>query len=98
MNESEIGQVNKTSRFKANGHSLTYIPCGTNFQRVRYFIFYQTLLNSSSTGGGQGLLQNLINLGIEPNSNSFCPSNFFYTIECHMADCGSLTLSNKNDQ
>ena len=28
VNEIEIGQVNKTSGFKANGHLLSYTPCG----------------------------------------------------------------------
>ena len=96
VNESEIGQVNKTSGFKANGHPLTYTPCGTYFQRARYFIFYQTLLNSSSTENDEGLFLGLIQNGIDTKSKTLCPKSFFYTIEYHMADCGGIALSNQN--
>ena len=98
VNESEIGQINKTSGFKVNGHSLTYKPCGNNPHRS--FIFYQTLLNSSSVKQYQDKFLNFINLGIESKSKNICPQNFFYTVEYHMADCGCLTLSiqNKTEQ
>ena len=95
MNESDIFQKDKTYGLKANGHSLTYTPSGTH--PSRYFIFYQTLLNSSSAQSlSEKIFLRLIQNGIDTKSKTICPKNFFYTIEFHMADNGARILSNQN--